>query len=165
MAGGILKKIVYSTGTKIRVSIVAKSNPNIIVTAMETKKASCRRGIMPRIVVNAAIITGRIRLTPESTTAQYFCLLSPITVSHMISISGCLTALNLFLYLSSGLSHMKRAAAIAPHYEIGNKIYPSNFGIRPRAKGNLIRMESHSKIKARSLPSSAFDHTIEPKQY
>ena len=48
--------------------MVAKSNPNMIVTAMEMKNASCSSGTMPSIVVREAIITGFKRLTPESTT-------------------------------------------------------------------------------------------------
>ena len=42
----------------------------MIVTAIEIKNASVSSGIMPRIVVAAASMTGRIRATPESTTAS-----------------------------------------------------------------------------------------------
>jgi hypothetical protein len=37
---GILKKIVYKTGTTIKVRTVATSKPNIMVTAMDLKNAS-----------------------------------------------------------------------------------------------------------------------------
>ena len=51
------------------VSMDAKASPNMIVIAIETKNASAMRGIMTNTVVDAAIITGRSLLTPESTMA------------------------------------------------------------------------------------------------
>ena len=66
---GTRKKIAYNIGTTTRVRIVAKSNPNMMVTAMEIKNASLSNGIIPKIVVSAAIETGIKRETPESTMA------------------------------------------------------------------------------------------------
>lgn len=64
-----LKKMVYSTGTKMSVNTVAKPKPNIIVTAILLKKISGNNGTMPKIVVIAANETGLIRLTAESKIA------------------------------------------------------------------------------------------------
>ena len=43
----------------------------MMVTAMETKNASNSSGIMPSAVVEAAMATGRRRLTPESRIAAF----------------------------------------------------------------------------------------------
>ena len=40
---------------------VAKPSPKLIVTAMEAKKASGNSGAIPKIVVTAAMATGRRR--------------------------------------------------------------------------------------------------------
>jgi len=48
---GIPKNTVYSTGTKMRVSIGAIIIPSIIITAIETKKSLGTEGIMPWTVV------------------------------------------------------------------------------------------------------------------
>ena len=62
-----VNSIVQKTGRTTSVSKVATPSPAIIVTAMETKNASPRSGIMPMIVVTAAIDTGLIRLNPALT--------------------------------------------------------------------------------------------------
>ena len=67
----MLNRIANITGTTIKVRIVAKPKPAMIVTAIELKKASNNNGISPNIVVNAAILTGRTRLIALSTIAIY----------------------------------------------------------------------------------------------
>ena len=59
----------YIAGTTISVNTVAKPKPNMMVTAIDEKKASNNNGIIPKIVVAAAIDTGRTRLTAESKIA------------------------------------------------------------------------------------------------
>ena len=59
----------YNTGTKNKVSKVANPSPAMIVTDILTKNTSDNSGIKPRIVVAAAIATGRKRLTVESRIA------------------------------------------------------------------------------------------------
>ena len=57
---------------------VPTNKPNIIVTAIAPNKSSDNRGIMPNIVVNAAIITGRKREDDESSKAASGSLPEPI---------------------------------------------------------------------------------------
>src|SRR5262245_48794253 len=52
------------------VSSVATIRPEMIVTAMATKKASNNSGIMPRAVVSAAIATGRRRRVLTATRRE-----------------------------------------------------------------------------------------------
>ena len=53
------------------VSTVATRSPKTMVTAIAMKKASAKSGSMPRIVVAAAMATGRKRLVPASRIAVY----------------------------------------------------------------------------------------------
>ena len=46
-----------------------KAQPGDDLTAMDLKKTSCKRGAVPSIVVTAAMVKGRRRLTPASMTA------------------------------------------------------------------------------------------------
>ncbi len=54
----------------IRVNRAAPVKPNMMVTAIEAKNGSISSGIMPRTVVMAPMLTGRRRLTPDSTMAS-----------------------------------------------------------------------------------------------
>ena len=51
----------YSTGMKMRMMIVPAANPPMMVTASDPKRESEMRGIIPRMVVSEAIITGSRR--------------------------------------------------------------------------------------------------------
>ncbi|EAQ55235.1 hypothetical protein MED222_06455 [Vibrio sp. MED222] len=82
MDGLILYRMANITGTTISVSTVAKPKPAMMVIAIEPKNASNTKGIMPKIVVSAAIDTGRTRLIALSTTAKYGSL--PVCSSLLI---------------------------------------------------------------------------------
>ena len=83
---------VYNTGTKNKVSKVANPSPAMIVIDILTKNASDSSGIKPRMVVAAAIATGRKRLTvariaPKDSLPSAICLsISSIrTIAFLIS--------------------------------------------------------------------------------
>lgn len=59
----------YNAGVTNKVSNVANDNPKTIVAAIPPKTTSNRRGMLPHIVVIAAIRTGRALDTVASTTA------------------------------------------------------------------------------------------------
>ena len=77
-----MNKLVYTTGTTIRVSTVANVNPDMMVTAIAPKNLSKINGDMPSTVVSEAMIMGRSRLTEESTTERYGSL--PVLISLSI---------------------------------------------------------------------------------
>ena len=58
------------SGVTNSVSKVAKCSPKIIVAAMPPKAISNSNGTIPRMVVVAAISTGRVRETVDSITAS-----------------------------------------------------------------------------------------------
>ena len=59
----------YSVGVINNVNNVANVNPKIMVAAIPQNAISNNRGTIPRIVVVAAINTGRVLDTVASTTA------------------------------------------------------------------------------------------------
>ncbi len=59
----------YSVGVINNVNNVANVNPKIMVAAIPPNAISNNRGTIPRIVVVAAINTGRVLDTVASTTA------------------------------------------------------------------------------------------------
>ncbi len=61
----------YKAGVTKSVNPVANVNPKIIVTAIPPKATSNNNGTIPKIVVVAAINTGRVRETVASTMDVY----------------------------------------------------------------------------------------------
>lgn len=59
----------YNAGVTNKVSRVANVSPKIMVAAIPPKATSKRRGIIPKMVVVAAISTGRVRDTVASMIA------------------------------------------------------------------------------------------------
>ena len=80
------KNKAYNTGINTKVITVPTSNPPIIVTAREPNKSSPSKGIIPRIVVKEAIITGRKREDDESSKATNLPL--PEAICKVISSSN-----------------------------------------------------------------------------
>ena len=65
----ILKNKAYNIGIKSSVISVLHSNPPMIAAAKEPNMASDSKGMIPRIVVSEAIMTGRRRLWELSISA------------------------------------------------------------------------------------------------
>ena len=65
----ILKNNAYNTGINSKVITVPNSNPPMMEAANEPNMASGSSGIIPRMVVSEAIITGRRRLCELSIKA------------------------------------------------------------------------------------------------
>ena len=65
----ILKNNAYNTGINSKVITVPNSNPPMMEAANEPNMASGSNGIIPRMVVSEAIITGRRRLCELSIKA------------------------------------------------------------------------------------------------
>lgn len=65
----MLKNNAYSIGIKISVMSVPKVSPPMILAANDPNIESESNGIIPRIVVNAAILTARKRLWALSISA------------------------------------------------------------------------------------------------
>ena len=65
----ILKNNAYNTGINSKVITVPNSNPPMMEAANEPNMASGSNGIIPKMVVSEAIITGRSRLCELSIKA------------------------------------------------------------------------------------------------
>ena len=87
----ILKNMAYKIGMNMRVMSVPTNRPPMMVTARLPNMASGMSGIMPRMVVSDAIITGRNRLFELLTNAALGYM--PSLICRLISSMSTITFL------------------------------------------------------------------------